>query len=458
MSSSVDPPIGLALQQTPSSELENSALRKIRWRLIPFLIALYFAAFIDRVSMSFAAPQMNRDLGFTDYTYGLAAGLFFIGYCLFEVPSNLLLHRLGARRWIAGIMVTWSVIAGAMAFVHGANQLYVLRFLLGIAEAGFFPGVVYYLTAWVPSNHRARLIGSFMTAIPISTAIGGPISSALLQLDGVLGVAGWRWLLLFETVPSLVLGLACRAYLRDAPADATWLTEEERLWLMARLDSQREPSSAVGEASALREPTLLDVLMNRTTLALGLCYFAVELCLYGVVFFAPLIFASIGVPATQLGWILLVPYGVAAAGMVVWSRASDRAGERAGHFAIAALLGFAGVAASAFLGHSPALAVGAITVGVLGTLAVLPIFWTLRPRTQGIAAAGTIALINSIGNIGGFAGPYAIGWIKSATGSYGLGLLTVATALLLAGIMALLIGEGSRHTALNAGHSPGGPQ
>jgi ACS family tartrate transporter-like MFS transporter len=397
---------------------------------------LYFAAFIDRVNVGFAAVQMNRDLGFSPYVYGLGAGIFFIGYALFEVPSNLILHRIGGRRWLARIMITWALVAGAMAAVKGAAGFYALRFLLGVAEAGFFPGVIYYLTYWVPAGARARLIGAFMTAVPISTALGGPISSAILRLDGVFGLAGWQWLFLTETIPSLVLGFATLFYLPDKPAEARWLTPEERQWLAAKLDAENSAHRTE------RRDTVWKALTNSRVLALSLCYFGVEIALYGIILWVPQIFAQAGIAPANVGYAVAIPYGVAAIGMVWWSRRSDRLKERVWHIAIASVVAFAGLAASACLKDSPFLSVLAISVGAAGTLAITPVFWTLPAAIMnGAAAAGAIALINALGNVGGFAGPFVIGWIKNATGSFTWGLVAVAGGVLSTGIIALLIGH-----------------
>jgi MFS transporter, ACS family, tartrate transporter len=397
---------------------------------------LYFAAFIDRANVSFAAIGMNRDLGFSAYVYGLGAGIFFIGYCLFEVPSNLILHKVGGRLWIARIMITWGLIAGSMAFIKGEMGFYVFRFMLGVAEAGFFPGIVYYLTYWVPAAQRARLVGAFMTAIPISTAIGGPLSSAILTLDGAFGLAGWQWLFLFETVPSLILGVVTLFYLRDTPAQAEWLTAEEKDWLTRTLDAERS------YRSAKYDHNILQALTNSKTLALSLCYFGVEIGLYGVIFWVPQIFKNVGSSAEHVGYVVAIPYAVAAVAMVWWSRRSDQTKERVWHIAAASVVGFLGLAASAYLPDSPILSVVAITLGAAGTLAILPIFWTLPAAIlSGAGAAGAIALINALGNIGGFAGPYVIGWVKDATGSFTYGLLVVASGVLFTGILAILIGH-----------------
>jgi ACS family tartrate transporter-like MFS transporter len=355
---------------------------------------------------------------------------------LFEVPSNLALHRVGGRRWIARIMLSWSLLAGAMAFIQGPIGFYSLRFLLGVAEAGFFPGVIYYLTHWVPASERARLVGLFMTAIPISTALGGPISSAILQLDGVLGLAGWRWLFLIETVPSLLLGWATLHVLDDTPAEARWLNAAEREWLTATLRAE----SAVHPAGGIH--SLRATLMNGSVLALSACYFGVEFALCGVILWVPQILFRAGAAWGGTGWMVAIAYTIAAIGMVPWCRHSDRTRERVWHIAIASVIAFTGLALSALLPESPLLSVLAVTAGATGTLAILPIFWTMpAARPSGVAAAGAIALINAIGNIGGFAGPFVIGWIKDATGSFRGGLVFVAAGALLTGAIALLIGR-----------------
>lgn len=416
-------------------DVETATLKKIGWRLIPFLCLLYFAAFIDRVNVGFAALQMNRDLGLSPYVYGLGSGIFFAGYCLFEVPSNLVLHGVGARRWIARIMITWAIVAAAMVFVRGAMSFCVLRFLLGVAEAGFFPGVVYYLTHWVPASRRARLVGMFMTAIPISTAIGGPFSSAIMRLDGRLGIAGWQWLFLLETIPSAALGLMTWKYLPDRPSDAKWLATGEKRWLVQTLaeECRSQPDRTHTVAGALIDPRVL---------ALCICYFGVEIGLYGVIFWVPQIFNDAGFAPASLGFLVAIPYGVAAIAMVWWCRHSDRLNERVRHVSAASVVAFLGLAASAYLYRSPVLSIVAITAGAVGTLSILPIFWTLPAgMLRDAPAAGAIALINALGNVGGFVGPYVIGWIKNATGKFTDGLLTAAGCVLLTGFLVLLIGR-----------------
>jgi ACS family tartrate transporter-like MFS transporter len=411
-----------------------AAVRKVRTRLVTFLALLYFAAFIDRVNVGFAAAQMQRDLGFSPAVYGLGAGIFFLGYCLFEVPSNLILHRLGARRWIGRIMISWGLIAAAMAGVRSAEGFYTLRLLLGIAEAGLFPGVLYYLTYWLPASERARLISTFMMAIPLSTALSGPLSSTLLALDGSLGLAGWQWLFLIETIPSLVLGGVTLWILPDVPAQARWLSDAERRWLGETLSAETPGAAA---RSALRV-----TFSSPRIWALAACYCGADLGLYGVVFWIPQILAAAGIPSAAIGYAVAVPYATAAVGMLWWARHSDRSGERVRHMALAAVVGFTGLAASALVQHSAPLAVLAFTVGVTGSLAMLPIFWTLPAALlRGAAAAASFALINAIGNIGSFAGPYLVGWIKEASGSFTWGLITVAAGVLVSGVIALAIGQ-----------------
>jgi ACS family tartrate transporter-like MFS transporter len=432
------PSLGPANRRLPPREdtPAASAPRKVRMRLVSFLGLLYFAAFIDRVNVGFAAAQMHRDLGFSSYVYGLGAGVFFIGYCLFEVPSNLILHRVGARRWIGRIMISWALVAAAMVFVRDAGGFYALRFLLGVAEAGFFPGIVYYLTYWVPATDRARLVGTFMAAIPLSTAISGPVSSAILRLDGTLGLAGWQWLFLTQTLPSLLLGIITLRYLPDGPAQASWLTPAERTWLTARLAAEAAVTPKRARSAGLA--TLLSARM----LALCACYFGADLGLYGVVFWMPQILAGTGIAEAAVGYAVAVPYLAATLGMLWWSRHSDRARERTFHIVIASLTGFTGLAASAFIHGSPVLVLLAFAVGVTGSLAMLPIFWTLPSALlRGTAAAGGIALINAVGNIGGFAGPYVVGWIKDATGSFSWGMVVVAGGVLLSGLVVLVIGH-----------------
>ena len=407
-------------------------MARVTRRLIPFLFLLYIVAFLDRVNVGFAALQMKADLGFGDAVYGFGAGIFFIGYFVFEIPSNLILERVGPRFWIARIMLTWGVISSAMMFVRGEAGFYALRFLLGVAEAGFFPGMVLYLTYWFPAAERARAVALFMTATAMAGVIGGPISGALLEMDGIGGLAGWQWLFLLEGIPAVVLGFVVLAVLTDRPEHARWLEPEERSWLVARLAAERE-------SIAGRHGTgLWRALAHRRVWSLSLLYFALILGIYGVSLWLPQIVAGLAsMSALTVGLVTAIPYLVASIAMVVVGAHSDRTGERRWHIAAPALAGALGFAASAGTSH-PVLALAGLSLAALGIWSALGPFWTLPPSfLAGSGAAGGIALINSVGNLGGFVGPYALGLLKEATGSFRAGLLLLAVALLVVAALAL---------------------
>ncbi|MGH8178756.1 MAG: MFS transporter, partial [Steroidobacter sp.] len=412
----------------PSATLEQRTIRKVAWRLVPFMCLLYFVAFLDRVNIGFAALTMNQDLGLTPAMFGFASGIFFLGYVLFEVPSNVILERVGARLWIARIMMTWGLISAGTAFVSSPMSLYLLRFLLGVAEAGFFPGMILYLTYWFPANYRARILGAFMVALPISSVIGGPLSTAMLSLEAA-GLHGWQWMFLLEGVPAMLLGFAVLLFLRDRPAKAAWLADDERRWLEAELASERRPleeSHHSGVTRALREPRVW---------IFGLIYFGMVVGLYGFGFWLPQIIKALGgLSNFEVGLAAAVPYGASAAAMVWWGRRSDAARERTWHIAIPAFIGAAALAASAQLDASPLLGFIALSLSAIGVYAALPVFWTLPTAmlTGGAAAAG-IALINSIGNIGGFLGPTLVGYVKEATGSYAASLWALSAMILASG-------------------------
>ncbi|WP_031363748.1 MFS transporter [Caballeronia sordidicola] len=443
-------------------ELETRTLGRVTKRLVPFLILCYFIAYLDRVNVGFAALQMNKDLGFSSSAFGFGAGIFFIAYFFFEVPSNLLLEKFGARRWIARIMFTWGILAGAMAFIpqisrltglSAAHVFYTLRVLLGIAEAGFFPGIIFFLTLWFPATYRARVVGSFMVAIPLSTVIGAPISGALLNLDKLASLAGWQWVYLIEALPALFLSFVVLFYLTDKPADATWLAPEERDWLVARQAQERAQREAV-RAFSVRE-----ALFNPRVLAVALIYFGANATNYGLSFFLPQIVKGFGLGNVQTGLVTSLPYIVGAFSMILWGRRSDRMLERKWHVAIPLLVAAGGIAASTAL-DDPVLKMIALSIAGFGIFGCLPVIWTLPAAfLSGAAAAGGIAAVNSLGNLAGFFGPYAMGWIKDSTGSFaagllclsGAGLVGVAAVLLLRHDSALenapepLAEEGSRH-------------
>jgi len=415
------------------NDVETRTIAKVTRRLMPFLIICYFAAYLDRVNVSFAALTMNKALGISATAFGLGAGIFFLAYFVFEVPSNLALERFGARKWIARIMFSWGLLSGAMAFIQGETSFYVVRILLGAAEAGFFPGIIFYLTLWFPALYRARVIGYFMAAIPLSTVIGAPVSGLILGMDGVLGLAGWQWLFILEALPALILALVVLLYLTDYPAGATWLEADERDWLVARLAAERRHREATHDFSVGQ------ALANPKVLALAIVYFGAVAANYGLSFWLPQIVKGFGLSNAQTGFVTAIPYIFGTIGMVLWGRRSDRHMERKGHAAVALVFAAAGLAASTML-DAPVAKMIALSIGGLGIFAVLPVFWTLPTAfLSGAAAAGGIAIINSIGNLAGFAGPYAMGWIRDATGSFGGGLLAIAAAALLSLVIVVLL-------------------
>lgn len=404
--------------------IEERALRRVAYRLIPFMVLLYFLAYLDRVNVGFAALTMNKDLGITATMYGWAAGIFFLGYFLFEIPSNLVLARVGARRWIARIMITWGLLSAAMALVRGPQTYLVLRFLLGAAEAGFFPGMILYLTYWFPAPVRGKLTAIFMVAIPLSSSIGAPLSSLLLGLDGALGLSGWQWLFLMEGIPSIVVGIVVLSFMTDRPEKATWLPADERSWLVGTISKEQEELSRQHNKHSVSES-----IKDGKVWLLCFVYLTLIIGLYGVGFWLPQIIKSFGLSNTEVGFAISIPYAVAALGMILWARHSDRTGERTWHVAIGGLVGSVGIAASAFT-SSPTLSLATFSIGALGIFGALPTFWTLpTARLSGAAAAGGIALINSVGNLGGFAGPYIVGWIKDSTMGFTGGLLFIAASM-----------------------------
>jgi ACS family tartrate transporter-like MFS transporter len=422
--------------------VEVRTIAKVTMRLVPFLIVCYFIAYLDRVNVGFAALTMNQDLGLSQTAFGFGAGIFFVAYFIFEVPSNLLLERFGARKWIARIMLSWGILSGAMAFIPSIARatglgneytFFLVRVLLGVAEAGFFPGIIFYLTLWFPSVYRARIVGYFMAAIPLSTVIGAPISGVLLYLHGGMGLAGWQWMFIVEAVPSIILAFVVFLYLTDRPADAQWLAPDERAWLSERLEIEQRQRESV------RQYSVAQVLIDPRVLALSLVYFGTVATNYGLSFFLPQIVKGFGLNAFLTTLVSAAPYVVGLIAMVWWGRRSDRLVERRFHTAFPLFVAAAGIAVSTAL-DDPLLKMISLSVAGFGIFACLPVFWTLPTAfLSGAAAAAGIAVINSIGNLAGFAGPFAMGWIKDHTGSYaggllllaGLGLIAMATVLML---------------------------
>ena len=431
-------PADLAVPANPPakrSSVEDRTIAKVSARLVPFLIVCFLAAYLDRVNVSFAALTMNADLGLSAAAYGFGAGIFFLAYFVFEVPSNLLLARFGARRWIARIMFSWGIISGATAFVGGATSFYLVRVLLGIAESGFFPGIIFFLTLWFPAVYRARIIGSFMAAIPLATVIGAPVSGLLLGLDGFMGLKGWQWLFITEALPSLVLAVVAFFYLTDGPSDATWLEPDERAWLVNRLAQEKRLREA------RREFSVTQALMNPKVLALSLVYFGMVASNYGLSFFLPQIIKAFGLSNVMTGVVSALPYIVGAVSIVLWSHHSDRHVERTYHTAIPILVAATGIGMSTVF-DNPVMRMVAFCVAGFGIFAGLPVFWTLPTVfLSGSAAAAGIAMINAIGNLAGFAGPYAMGWIKDATGSYTGGLLALSAVCVIAAVVVILLGH-----------------
>src|SRR6188474_301691 len=425
--------------------LEQRTIAKVRARLVPFLVIRYFVAYLDRVNVSFAALTMNHDLGLSASQYGFGAGIFFLAYFIFEVPSNLLLERFGARKWIARIMFTWGVISGAMAFVGGPTSFYVLRVLLGVAESGFFPGIIFYLTLWFPAVYRARIIGYFMAAIPLSTVIGAPISGLLLGLDGYMGMKGWQWLFILEAMPALVLSVVVFFYLTDRPSDATWLQPDERAWLVRRLEAEH------AQRTTRHNLSVGQALLNPKVLALSVVYFGAVATNYGLSFFLPQIVKAFGLTNLQTGLVSALPYVVGTVSIVWWGHRSDRHRERRFHASFALAVAATGIALSTMF-ENPVLKMLALSIAGFGIFGNLPVFWTLPTAfLSGAAAAGGIALINSIGNLAGFAGPYAMGAIKDWTGSYTGGLLCLAGLGFLAMALVLMLGHDSSLEHVPAG-------
>ena len=423
-------------------DIETRTLKRVTTRLVPFLILCYFVAYLDRVNVAFASLTMNKDLGLSSAAYGFGAGVFFLTYAAFEVPSNLILERVGARRWIARIMVTWGLISAMMAFIPQIAALtgldveytfYGLRMLLGLAEAGFFPGVIFFLTLWFPTTHRARVTGYFMSAIPLAGLFGSPASGLLLQLNGWHGLAGWQWMFIIEAVPALLLSAVVLMYLTDMPSRATWLDREQKLWLNQRL--QREAYLRLQR----HKPSVAQAILNPKILLLGFIYFGAVASRDSIGFFLPQIVKEFGLTNVETGFVAAIPFLIGAVGMILWGRHSDRTNERKAHVAIPLVLAAAGLAASTVL-PDPVLKMVALCVANFGVFACLPPFWTLPTAyLTGAAAAGGIAAINTVGQLGGFYAPAIIGWVKQTTGSFNLGLVTVAVMTLFAALIVMLL-------------------
>jgi ACS family tartrate transporter-like MFS transporter len=418
--------------------VERETVSKVTWHLIPFLFLCYIIAYIDRINVSFAGLQLQKAFGVdaSHYyeIYGWGAGLFFLGYFLFEVPSNLALHRVGARLWIARIMVVWGCVSSAMMFVHTPTAFYVMRFLLGVAEAGFFPGIILYLTYWYRVQDRARTVALFATAGTLSGFVNSPISGKLLQLDGALGLAGWQWLFLLEGIPAVIVGIAVLFYLPDGPEQAVWLSSEEKEWIRTELDRERI------QLGSQQQHRLRDVFTSGRIWLLCLLYLLLNIAGYGFEMWLPQILKGFsGLSNVQVGFLNSIPYLAATVSMVLAGRHSDRTGERRWHVASGAFAAAAGFLLSAMTSNL-LLALMALVLAFSGLKAVLGPFWAFNTTVlEGTAAAGGIAWINSVGNLGGFIGPMIVGRLRTATGNYSGALFALSGALLLMGLLALML-------------------
>src|SRR5437588_4695213 len=427
------------LMATSESLSDAALISKIRWRLLPLMFAAYIIAYIDRVNIGFAALQMNPHLGFSATVYGLGAGVFFIGYFIFEVPSNLIMERVGARLWIARIMISWGLISAAMMFTRGPMSFYALRFLLGVAEAGFFPGMILYLTYWFPANERARAVALFMTANAVAGIVGGPLAGALLTMDGRGGLGGWQWLFLWEGIPAVAIGMIVFAYLPDGPQDAPWLTVSERRRLEQRL-------AVDASAAAQHRRSVRQVLTDPRVWSFSWLYLALVIGLYSISFWLPQILKRFsGTSDLLVGLLSALPYVFAAIGMVWIGGHSDLTGERRWHVAWPALLAAGGLLLCSFANTS-GLALAALSLAALGIWGALGPFWAMPTAmlSRSGAAAG-IAWINAVGNLGGFVGPYAVGVLSDATGSLTIPLGALSSSLVIAAILALRVPDQRRH-------------
>lgn len=414
---------------------EEATYVKVTWRIMPILFLCYVASYLDRVNIGFAKLHMLADLNFSETVYGLGAGIFFIGYFLFEIPSNILLHKIGARVWIARIMITWGLISAAMVFVNSPFLFYLMRFLLGVAEAGFFPGVILYLTYWYPSQRRGKITAIFMTAVAISGVIGGPLSGWIMHsMPGVSGLAGWQWMFVIEAVPSIVLGVIVFCYLQDRISDANWLNADEKSFLTDQIQQ---------EESGKQEFRFTQVMTHARLWQMALIYFCFVMGLYGISFWLPTIINATGVTDTlMVGLLTAIPYAVAAVGMILVGRSADQHRERRWHVIIPAVLACAGLLLTTLFGNNTVLAMVSLTMGTLGILTALPLFWSLPTAfLGGSAAAAGIALINSLGNLAGFVSPYLVGWLKDLTHSTDSGMVVMAVSVLVGAFLTWLVPE-----------------
>jgi sugar phosphate permease len=420
-----------------SEDVGRATMRRVERRIVPFLILLFIVSFIDRINVGFAALEMNRTLGIGSAAFGFGVGIFFIGYFLFEIPSNLILHRVGARVWIARIVISWGALTAAHVFIRGPESFYLLRFMLGLAEAGFAPGLLFYLTLWFPSEYRGAVMSRYLTASAIAVVIGAPLSTTLFRLGGVLGLAGWQWMFLIEGGLAVVLGLVTLRVLTDRPAEAGWLAPAQRQWLLAAME--REPSRRSPAAGDFRA-----ALADGRIWVLTFMFFCFGLSSYGIIFWMPQIVRQLtGLSSTAIGFVTALPWLAAVIVMTLVGRSSDRHNERHLHFAASFVVGAIGLAGSVLAGN-PLIAMLFIGLGAAGIWSALGVFWTMPAQlVSGTAAAGSLALINAIGNLGGFVGPYLMGLAKGSSGSFSSGLIGLAVCLVVGAVAAVLLKRSS---------------
>jgi MFS transporter, ACS family, tartrate transporter len=439
--------LGRNLMAGHKESIERRTIAKVSWRLLPLVALAYCIAYIDRSNISFAALTMNKDLGFSAYIYGWGAGIFFFSYFLFEIPSNLILEKVGARIWIARIMITWGIISGLTAFVTGTTSFMVVRFLLGAAEAGFFPGMILYFTYWFPSEYRGRVISTLFIAQPVANAVASIASAAVLEMDGMLGLKGWQWIFIIEALPAVLLGFVVLKAMTDRPVLADWLTPEEKTWLQARIDGENRQVESAGRL------TLLRALGDPRVLALSIIYLMSVTANYGIVFFMPQIIKGIGLTNMMTGLVSSIPYIIGTIGLVAWGWSSDRNKERRWHLIAASTVGALGLAFAAWSGASYWALIGmsAATVGIYGSRAA---FWPMPSIfLTGTAAAGAIAMINAIGNLGGYFGPFIVGWIKDSSGKFEAGLYFLAACSMACAVISFFAvrAAGGQESTMRAG-------
>ena len=419
-----------ALTSSPAGSLRPDVINRVTRRIIPFAFICYVVAYIDRVNIGFAARELQHDLGLSATQYGIGGGLFFLGYCLFEVPSNLILERVGARRWIARIMISWGLVSMATMFISDVTSFMIARIVLGLAEAGFFPGIVLYLTYWVPAEERARTNALFMTAAPGSVIIGAPLSEAIMRMNGMLGLHGWQWLFLLEGLPAVILGFISLRVLTDRPEDADWLPSADREWLSATMSAERARRMQTGHAGVLRS------LGSGRVWLLTLVYLLNTSVTYGIFLWLPRMLQDTAGPGASVSLYTMIPFTAALFGMVLIGRHSDKTAERKFHVAACAITASIGLFLAVGTYSNLYLLVLAFTICQVGQRSVMSVFWAIPPMLLGgSAAAAGIGFINAIGNLGGFFGPTMMGWLRDATGGYSGGLLVLAGALVLEAVL-----------------------